>query len=344
VNRVRVCLSKTILTVYRYAAVAVLYGILIGVACYLVSVGFFAVCSSWIAPFRVSPTSDKILDMNAKMVESQQSLNNLIVDRDKLQSGLDDMKRIQKELTTLDGDFRHALSREQAANLYDAPALSSLNAHKYMDNAQTVAALQEAALVEAQIDKDLAAGMITKGDAAIQKLQLRQSKNQSTDGQIGEVLLRDNVRMKSSGNTQDVDELTKVAELKMNLSQVSVAISSGEEQLRSDLTQIEQLQTAITTARQSPYYLATKGNVQFAFVSYDNEPQVFQGAPVYSCVFEMIVCHKVGIVKTIFGDEEQATHPVYHTPLRGHLVQLELTEPNSAKHMVLFVGRRPLFF
>src|SRR5947207_11064891 len=47
-------------------------------------------------------------------------------------------------------------------------------------------------------------------------------------------------------------------------------------------SQITQLQAVIATAQNSPYSLATKHDVRFAFVPYENQASVYQGAEIYS--------------------------------------------------------------
>jgi len=174
---------------------------------------------------------------------------------------------------------------------------------------------------------------------------LRETRNTYTDGRIAEVLLRDNVRQKTPDYGSTVDALSKEAELKSNIIQLSIQIKSGEEQLRSDEAQITQLQAVIATAQNSPYSLATKHDVRFAFVPYENQASVYQGAEIYSCYLSMIICRNVGTVQQIFTDEEKTNNPFpfFKSELRGSLIQLSLAEQESAKEKVLFVGRKPLW-
>jgi hypothetical protein len=343
-TKIRLSLGKFILMAYRAAGITVLYGGLLLILGYTIVIGFYAVNSSWVAPFIVTPTSDKILDMTAKLVTSQQTLNTLVIDRDRLDGSLGDMRRMKSQLDGLDADFRKAISLQSTGNQTDAPDLTALNERKRQDNTQTEAIIAETSEVEAKINKDLAANLITKGDAAVAKTQLRQSQNQFTDGQIAEVLLRDNVRQKEPKYTTTVDTLAKEAELKSEIAQLAVTISSGEEQLVTDKTQIGELNSAVATAQDSPYFLATKGDIKFAFVPYDNENAVKMDAPVYGCFLNMVICHRVGTVKHIFKDEEKITHPIFKTDVRGFVIQLELTDQAAAKDKVLFVGRKPLLF
>jgi hypothetical protein len=335
---------KMVVKLYQIAAVITLYAVLICVASYGFTMGFYALNKSWAAPFIVQPTNDKILDLTARMVTSQQALSSLTVDRDKLTSSLDDLRATRVALSELDNQFRQAITAQNHNNAADQPELASLNGQKKEDNAQTTRSLTEVATIEAAIDKDLAAGLITKGDAAMVKTQMRQTKNAATDGLIGEVLLRDSVRQKTPDYSSMVDALAKEAELRNNLVQLVIQITSGEEQLSTDKLQIQQLTVAVNTAKNSPYFLATTGNVKFAFVPYENQDNSKVGAAVYDCYLNMVACRKVGTIMRIFKDEERATHPIFKTDIRGSLVQLELTDAEAAKDKVLFIGRKPLLF
>jgi hypothetical protein len=334
---------KSVVRVYQWVAVLTLYGVLACVLSYGFTMAFYAVNTSWVAPFIVTPTNDKILELTARIVTSEQALSTLTLDRDRLEGSLGQLKVTKAALDTLAMQFQQAISMEKRGNSSDQPELSDLSLRKRVDNAQTGEMMKEITTVEQQIDKDLLAGLITQGDAAMVKTQLRQSRNSATDDLIGEVLLRGTVRQKQPELTSTVDNLAKEAELRGNIVLLDIQIRSGEEQLSSDKAQIAQLNGAVGTAKNSPYYLATQGKVKFAFVPYDNQGAVREGATVYDCYLNMIICRQVGAVTQIFKDEERATHPVFKSDVRGVLIQLGLTDADAAKDKVLFVGRKPFF-
>ena len=58
----------------------------------------------------------------------------------------------------------------------------------------------------------------------------------------------------------------------------------------------------------------------------------------------MVFCRKVGEVKQIFLGEEDITHPIFKTQVRGFTIQMDLSHPNSAKSKTVFLGRKPLLF
>ena len=76
--------------------------------------------------------------------------------------------------------------------------------------------------VEATIDKDLAAGLITKGDAATQRAALNPAQTSYTDSKIGEVLLTDSILEKTTTDTKSLDTLDKQAELTSEIAQLDI--------------------------------------------------------------------------------------------------------------------------
>jgi hypothetical protein len=120
----------------------------------------------------------------------------------------------------------------------------------------------------------------------------------------------------------------------------------AQKELQEDNRQIDRLRQAIATAKQSPYYLNAQGGqtLYFAFVPYDNSASAVTGSPIYDCYLNMMACRKVGEVKQIFSGEQQAVHPIFKTQIRGFLIQLNLSNGESAKSRTVFLGRKPMLF
>jgi len=337
---------KLVLTLYRVFAIAMLYLVLAGILAYAFVMGFYAVSTSWAAPVILSASDEKALAFREQLVTSQQTIEDLKVDSQKLQSGVDEMKKHRAALLALEKPLQQAIAREQAHNRNAGPELATLDNEKKSDNVKTKAVLEQLKELEANINKDLAAGLITKTDAATQLSALNQARSAYTDSKIAEVLLTDNVLDKTTVGTSSLDVLEKQAELRSEAAQLDVAINVAEKQLSEESRQIERLHQAIATAKQSPYYLNAAGGqtLYFAFVPYDNRASAAMGAPIYDCYFNMIACHKVGEVKQIFGGEQDATHPIFKTQIRGFLIQMNLDANESAKSKTIFLGRKPLLF
>lgn len=337
---------KSVVALYRIFAIVTLYAVLIGVLAYGFVMGFYAISTSWAAPVILSPSDDKSLDFTQKLVTSRQSLEDLNLDKKRLESSISEMTGHRTALLALEPALRSAISRENTHNRTAGPQLSQLDQQKQADNLKTLGVMSQMQQVEAGIDKDLSAGLITKGDAATQKAALNQAQTSFTDSKISELLLKDTVLEKTTSNTKSLDVLNKQAELRSEIAQLDIAINIAQKQVHEESQQIDRLKQALATAKQTPYYLSVSGGstVYFAFVPYDNQASVSVGAPIYDCYLNMIACRKVGTVKQIFNTEEHAIHPIFRSDMRGFLVQMALDHPESAKSKTVFLNRKPLFF
>ena len=335
-----------VITVYRVFAVVVLYLVLGGILTYAFVMGFYAVNSSWAAPVILSAVDEKSLDFRAQLVTSQQTIEDLKVDSDKLQSGIAEMTKHRTALLALEPELRAAIAREEKHNRATGGELAALDQQKQADNLKTKEVLAQLKEVESNIKKDLASGLITQGDAATQLAAINQTQSGLTDSKIAEVLLTDSVLTKTTNGTATLDVLEKQAELRSEAAQLDVAINVSQKQLQEETRQIDRLRQAIITAKQSPYYLNAAGGqtLYFAFVPYDNQTSAVAGQPVYDCYLNMIACRKVGTVKQIFAGEQDAIHPIFKTNIRGFLMQMNLDHPDSARSKTVFLGRKPLLF
>jgi hypothetical protein len=336
---------RFILATYRIFAIAALYAVLLGVIVYAFVMGFYAVSSTWAAPVILSATDEKSLDFREKLITSQQGIEDLKVDAAKMTAGLEEMRSHRVALVALEPEIQEAIHRERMHDREDGPLLASLDRQKLADNASTRQLLAQLKDMQANIEKDLAAGLITKADAASQLAALNQTSTAYTDSRVAEVLLTDTVVDKTTlGST--LDALQKEAELRSETAQLDVAIQVAEKELKEDNEQIARLHDAIVTAKQSPYYLSASGQplLNFAFVPYDNQASATPGSAVYDCYLNMILCRKVGVVTQRFPGEEQILHPIFKTQIRGFLVQMNLSRAESAKSRTIFLGGKPLLF
>lgn len=339
-------LHKFVLTLYRIFAIVVLYLVLGGIIAYAFVMGFYAVNSSWAAPIILSPADEKSLDFREKLVTSQQTIEDLRVDSKKLSDGIAEMNKHRAALLELEPELKSAIALQQTHNLTAGPQLASLDEQKQTDNVKTEKVLAQLKDLESNVNKDLAAGLITKADAATQLSALNQAETAYTDSKIAEVLLTDSVLAKTTTGTDSVNVLVKQAELRSEVAQLDIAIGVAEKQLHEESQQIDRLKQAIVTAKQSPYYLNTVGGqtLYFGFVPYTNQASIAVGKPIYDCYLNMIACRNVGVVKQIFASEEDAIHPIFKTAIRGFLIQMDLQHADSAKSQTVFLGRKPLLF
>jgi hypothetical protein len=339
-------LYKSTLALYRVFAIFTLYAVLIGIFCYAFVMGFYAVNKSWAAPVILSASDEKSLDFMQKLVLSRQSIEDLKVDVVRQQTTLAEMNKYRASLLALDQQLQSAIARERDHDRLTGPQLAALDAQKQTDNRKTQELLTQIHQVEAQIKSDLAAGLITKGDAASQLAALNHAQTDFTDSRIADVMLTDSVLDKTTIGTKSLEVIEKQAELRSDIAQLDVTLSVAEKQLAEDNRQVERLHDAIAIAKQSPYYLNANGDkrLYFAFVPYDNQASATVGAPIYDCYLNMALCRKVGSVKQVFLGEQVINHPIFKNQVRGLTILMDLSHPESAKSQTVFLGRKPLLF
>jgi hypothetical protein len=344
--RGRSFIHKSVLTIYRIFAVVTLYGVLAGILTYAFIMAFYAVNTTWAAPVIISASDEKSLDYLAQLVTSQQTIEDIKVDAIHQQTTLAEMTRQRASLEALIPQIDSAVGRERKHDRLTGPQLAELDAQKQADNTKTQAVLAQLQQLESSINKDLAAGLITKSDATTQIAAINQSRDAYTDSRIAEVLLTDNILDKTTDGTKSLEVIEKQAELRSDIAQLDVTLAVAEKQLEEDNRQIDRLRAAITTAKQSPYYLNATGNsrLYFAFVPYDDQASATVGALIYDCYLNMVVCRKVGTVKQIFLGEQDIVHPLFKTQVRGFMIQMDLSHPASAQSKTVFLGRKPLLF
>ena len=339
-------LYKSTLALYRVFALLTLYAVLVGIFCYAFVMGFYAINGSWAAPVILSASDEKSLDFMQKLVLSRQSIEDLKVDIIRQQTTLAEMDKYRASLLKLDSQLLSAIARERDHDQLSGPQLAALDAQKQADNRKTQELLTQIHQLEAEIESDQTAGLITKGDAAAQLAALNHAETDYTDSRIADVMLTDSILDKTTIGTKSLEVIEKQAELRSDIAQLDVTLSVAEKQLAEDNRQVQRLHDAIAIAKQSPYYLNANGDkrLYFAFVPYDNQASATVGAPIYDCYLNMALCRKVGVVKQVFLGEQVINHPIFKNQVRGLTILMDLSHPESAKSQTVFLGRKPLLF
>lgn len=334
-------LSKGFLAVYRWAAIAGLYSLLILVVGYFVGLGFYYESKTWIAPLIISPSNKDILAMSETLVTTQQTIEGLSLQREQQTTLMHEMQQQNAMLKVLDGQLSNAIVKERNASKVNGRDLDTLTQEKRDAIQSSEGDVGRATEMAKTIDKELNSGLISKTDAAKEIANIDQIIMGHTDAKIAEVLLRDNVREKTTTDVNTMDILAKKAELDTQIATFTTGALNSQQQIITNDSQIKQLKQAVEVAKHSSAYRAmeSKYAVHFAFVRYESEYSATVNAPIYKCLVGPLGCHEVGHIQRIFTDEETAQNPVFKTPMRGFLVELSLTEERAAKSTVLFIGR-----
>jgi hypothetical protein len=337
-------LGKWILSAYRSVALIALYGILAGVAIYVGTLGFYTINTSWIAPTSVAPTDADSLAISDHLVASQNALATLQMDLQRQNLTVADYEAQRSALNALEPALSHAINTEHMQDRMVASRLMALKGRKAADIERTEGLLENDATVAHSIQQDLNAGLITKAAATASLTQLNESRNALTDSNIADVELQGTILEKKTSVQTDIDAFSKQVDLHSQIATLDVEVAVARQQAASDQQQIERIKAAVAVATDTPYFTSASGGTQvyLAFVPYDNEKHVAVGDPLYDCYLDFIGCRYVGTVKHVYKNEEKVNNPIFHTEMRGYVVQLDLADTNVVRSKTLFVGGKPL--
>jgi hypothetical protein len=317
-------LGKWILSAYRSVALIALYGILAGVAIYVGTLGFYTINTSWIAPTSVAPTDADSLAISDHLVASQNALATLQMDLQRQNLTVADYEAQRSALNALEPALSHAINTEHMQDRMVASRLMALKGRNAADIERTEGLLENDATVAHSIQQDLNAGLITKAAATASLTQLNESRNALTDSNIADVELQGTILEKKTSVQTDIDAFSKQVDLHSQIATLDVEVAVARQQAAS--------------------FTSASGGTQvyLAFVPYDNEKHVAVGDPLYDCYLDFIGCRYVGTVKHVYKNEEKVNNPIFHTEMRGYVVQLDLADTNVVRSKTLFVGGKPL--
>jgi hypothetical protein len=342
---IKPAINKSVLMLYRVFAIVSLYAVLAGVLVLGLGSAFYAGSKTWVAPVILSQSDKETLDLTGKTLTTQNAVDDLKLDIGKLEDTVAEARSHKAKLEKILPAVDAAIAQENQHKRETGPVLANLDEQKGADVIRTQSALAKLADADASIDNELAAGLITKNDATQAKLNFVKSNGDLTDSKIATTLLKDTIWSKTLPSTSYLDTLHKKAELESEIDCLGIVIETSQKQVATERNQVAKLDQALKMAKQTPLWAAMQGaRTNVALVPYDNQAVASQGAPVYDCYLSFVVCRQVGILKATFIGEQHTTHPIFKTDLRGFLVQLELTDPDSAKSKTLFVGSKPLLF
>jgi len=358
--------NSMFVNIYKLMGFVVLTAILLGIVSYLSFSIFYLFDREWVAPIILSPSSERVIQMNSQLIQQQYNRDKLDVERMLLKAQLSNIERtiiVNKEFQER---FKLAVSADLRVREKELKDLQGL----YKEYLATRKKVQEASeafahMSEEDLKRDLDAGLIEEEAYVRGKMALSQN--------IMSQISYDQKRIDLEAKSTEIDRKTqalKALSIKLsdpaldNPSATNYDILLMEKEYQTSILEMEELKiqkepiekqialldesmieydNILQTIKQSPYYKAINEKVSIAFVPYTNLPSVKPGVPIYGCSFELLWCRKVGSVVQKLDGEVSARHPMFSSELRGVMIEIKLNDMVWAEEKALHIDSRPFF-
>jgi uncharacterized membrane protein len=339
--------QKLVVSTYRlvgFGILSIIVAVLVG---YIGTTAFYFFNKTWVTPVAISPHDEKVVTLQGQLAAQ---LN----ERDRLVTELDNAER--------------AIAAEQAFQLAFAKAIrQDLEGRRFaLNRARQLAHAAAATRKEIRttngdyseshakrVANEYEAGMINRDSMLASKFQLAQisSANLSLAERQAEFDLR---AQELASQTKALDALLAnkgTAALSYDVLKIARDYETSKLALARDTANRDRLkaavarqQTIIAGIEQSAHLRALANDATVALVPYDNLANATEGAPLYACRMNMVLCREVGKVLAVLPGEVQVKHPNRDNIVRGRMIEMQLTDPAAAHNTVLFAGGKPLKF
>jgi hypothetical protein len=336
-------LRRATLPVYRLFSLVTLYTVLLMIVGYALTLAFYISSGSWMVPFVAHNSDDKVLTLLAQVTNGQQTISTLSVANNSAQESLKFNRSQLGGLMKLEKQLDATINSQRTVWGVSGDSLSNTSEEKKQVNQALGQDASKSSDLRKIIEKDLAVGLITKGDAQQQINALDQFLNTTTDSKVNETLLSDSIRQHYMTDVSAVTILAQKAQLEVQIAQIASDIRTAEQQIAMNTLAMDSMRSTIQVAKQSPYYeAASTGKMLLAIVPYNDKNPTEVGAPVYTCFIGMAFCRRAGQITAVYKNEEMFEHPILRFNMRGYIVKIDVDD-KSSKSTTLFL-RKPLLF
>jgi hypothetical protein len=361
VSPINASLNKLLVSAYKLIGFGLLAIILLGIVSYVGVHGFYLVHRSWVVPTVISPNDPLVMDLRARIAHEDWMRHKVLTEKATLEVQLRKARRVAELEKTFQHHFRRAMKKDAAVRRASLQQLARVRAEQAQIEREMRGAI-DALLVPARkkLRADYAAKLIDEEQMLRESYQLAQmaearlltGQSRVDLGERARQLELDVAAFESAARRfaqtdepVNYDGLALQREHESSLNQALgaqdevEALERGIDELDQSVIHYDEI---LNTLEESPMLRATQAQLALAFVPYDNEDRVSEGAPVYACSLGVLFCRKVGRIQAYWEGEVKQPHPVYGRELRGQLAELVLDDPSFAKHDVLHVNRAPL--
>jgi hypothetical protein len=338
--------SRLVVTTYRLIGFVILTLVVAILVAYIGTSIFYFANKSWVQPMIVSPTDERVMQLNARLAE-QATL------RDKLAAELSHTERFIAVQEAFQEDYRRAVESDLAERKASLQRLRTL-AGSYAGARRQIHRSNRAYadMSREKMDEELAAGLIDRdhylsGNHRLTQLEhsnLSLTERQAEfDARAATLAAEARALDAALSRSAEASNLSyEVLRIKQDY-ELSLLETQRARETRAALeASIERYEGILESIAQSPYLRAAEQRATVAFVPYDNLAKMTPGTELYACAVEMIRCRRVGTIEEILPGEVTYKHPQREKQLRGQLLQIDLHDAEAAEKNVLFARRPPL--
>jgi hypothetical protein len=340
-------LSKHVVSAYRLLGFAILTIIVVILVGYIAQTTFFYMSSSWIVPEALTPTDQRVVELQSQLSERQDA-------RDRTAADLADAERAITVQQAFQSEFAKAIQsdldgRKAALARMHELATEAAVTRRHIRSSNTAYARASAH----RMAQEYAAGLIDRHDMLNGSFQLAQIDSSNLSLRERQADYEDRAE-DLEAQTRSLEALLANTPSDAPMSYDVLKIKQEYETSRLDTQRAIGQRDALAASlaredklldklEQSAYLRAITDHATVAFVPYANLGKLAKGKSLYACRVGMMWCRNVGEVLAVLPGEVQFKDPHKDNMLRGQMVELKLDDGEAATDDVLFVGHRPLY-
>jgi ferritin-like metal-binding protein YciE len=337
---------------YRFIGFIFLVGLITSIIWYGFSIVFFIGNSSWSVPLILSPHQEKVMSHLEHVLSLEHEVSRNTAELTAAKQAL----KHKQSLLKLDNELKLRMIQSMASQSEQYEESSQIFNKLSHEKKTTIEELkqlaEEVAHKESVVDKELEAGLITEQEALAAHLTGSKIRSGLLDAEASvEELSQRAVDLANAANTLNgsasnlmaMDKVIKKTELENQIAQIKSDIFSLKVSIADLEKNVSKKKEVLKVLTNSPYILATRASTTVAFVPYRNLAQVKVGAPVYSCLLDMLFCHQSGRVSRVYKAEEYSKHPIFKSDMKGQFIGIEFKQRADGQKKLLFLNSKPLF-
>ncbi len=338
-------LNKVVVDTYKVIGFAILTIIVFALVSYLGTTLFYVVSKSWSVPTVISPTDDRVVQLQTRLTEQQ-------AQRDKLAADMRDADRVIASQEEFQAAFRNALAADLKDRQTELSRLRSLSRHYSATRSQIERSNKDfSGYSRDRMEQEFSAHLIDRDALLSGSYQLAQiaHANLSLAEKEAELGTRTS---EVSREAQSLESALRRGDQQLSYEVLKMTEDYRRSVLETEKARDDRAVLAQTIARYdqmiallqaSPYVRAAAKKATLAFAPYENLDGITAGTPVYGCSFAMLACHRVGSVVSVVPGEVIGRHPQQNEELRGRMLEIQLTDARWGEARVLFTRGAPLW-